>query len=237
MSGCCDPCVVTSPDLSSTADHALDPPASSPLIFGKCKFLTLWKYISRLNLFVVNEKTNNFGSQRMAKVGSESPELNFIRLNCLPLTLYIILHTFCGGGIFHPDTKLSFAIMPQFWGKMKLSNQAHSNLENQMQFSQNERWKRSVYSKVIIRSCCTSKCSNRWHDWIRKLIVFFYRTKLFWVKNQANEDHMLILNNQQWSCWGSVGNICLLHCWFRKCQQNNTCQTLKKGKNPSKGIQ
>ena len=95
MSGCCDPCVVTSPDLSSTADHALDPPASSPLIFGKCKFLTLWKYISRLNLFVVNEKTNNFGSQRMAKVGSESPELNFIRLNCLPLTLYIILHTDC----------------------------------------------------------------------------------------------------------------------------------------------
>ena len=95
MSGCCDPCVVTSPDLSSTADHALDPPASSPLIFGKCKFLTIWKYISRVNLFVVNEKTNNFGSQRMAKVGSESPELNFIRLNCLPLTLYIILHTDC----------------------------------------------------------------------------------------------------------------------------------------------
>ena len=117
--------------------------------------------------------------------------------------------------------------MPQFWGKMKLFNQAHSNLENQMQFSQNERWKRSVYSKVIIRSCCTSKCSNRWHDGIRKL-VFFYITKLFWVKNQANEDHMLILNNHQWSCWGSVGNICLLHCWFRKCQQNNTCQTLKK---------
>ena len=95
MSGCCDPCVVTSPDLSSTADHALDPPASSPLIFGQCKFLTLWKYISCVNLFVVNEKTNNFGSQRMAKVGSESPELNFIRLNCLPLTLYIILHTDC----------------------------------------------------------------------------------------------------------------------------------------------